>query len=97
MNNCTSDGFVECKGQCPCGIIAVLGIYICPVLADIKVGGVSVGFVDCVILIAILAGERRGQYIHLGLISSMSDIIIFHSLSALCVELSILKVFIQAN
>ena len=53
--------------------------------------------VDCVILIAILAGERRGQYIHLGLISSMSDIIIFHSLSALCVELSILKVFIQAN
>jgi len=36
----------------------VLGIYICPVLANIKGGGVSVGFVDYVILKAIL--EERG-------------------------------------
>jgi len=54
---CTSDGSVECKSQCPCSIVAVLAIYIGPVLIYIKGGGVLVGFVKSIVLIAILGGK----------------------------------------
>jgi len=54
----TCNGFVECKGECPCGIIAVLGVFTGPVLVYIKGGGVLVGFVESIILVAIL-GEKR--------------------------------------
>ena len=54
---CTCNGFVECKGECPCDIIAVLGVFIGPVFVYIKGGGVLVGFVESIILVAIL-GEK---------------------------------------
>ena len=50
----TSDSSVECKGQCPCSIIALLGIRIGPVLVYINGGGVLVGLVKSTVLVAIL-------------------------------------------
>ena len=53
-HNLTSDGPVECKGQGPCGIIAVLCITICFIPVQIEWGGVSVSCVSILILRAIL-------------------------------------------
>ena len=56
----TIDSPIECKGQGPCGIIAVLCIQICSVLVQIKNGGIPVVTVGSVILIAILRKKRVG-------------------------------------
>ena len=58
IDSLTGDGSIECKGQGPCGIIAVLCIHICSVLVQVKNGGISVVTVGSIILIAILK-ERR--------------------------------------
>ena len=53
-HNLTSDGPVECKGQGPRGIIAVLCITICFISVQIEWGRVSVSCVSILILRAIL-------------------------------------------
>ena len=60
-HNFTSDGPVECKGQGPCGIIAVLCITICFIPVQIEWGRVSVSCVSILILRPILRYEEEKQ------------------------------------
>jgi len=64
IDSLTSDGSIECKGQGPCGIIAVLCVHICSVLVQVvKHGGISVVTIGSIILIAIL---KEGRVFSLG-------------------------------
>ena len=54
----TSDGPIECKGQGPCGIVAVLCIKECFILVQTEQGRVPVGCVSILILGAILGGGK---------------------------------------
>ena len=57
----TSDGPIECKGQGPRGIIAVLCIKECFILVQLKQGRVSVSCVSILILRTILGRGKQRQ------------------------------------